>query len=224
MGRFFASFEQAWEFCLHREEDLEDFFALFPDDDAFLLGWLLQMDAALVPAMQEVKRSFSHLDWITPQPDHFLHTWLGGVALAPQLPSPGEIEIALERAERAWEGFPSFDISYKRVNCFHRAVVVEVEGNGARNLVEKLVEADYWDNLPISGALARVQMETFLPHVTIGTVKRPNDPEPLRRALTPLRDAHLGRQRVSEATLCIAPASRRTILDPWRAVASVGFR
>lgn len=37
MGRFFTSFDEAWEFFVDRETDLEDFFARFPLDDHFLL-------------------------------------------------------------------------------------------------------------------------------------------------------------------------------------------
>lgn len=223
MGRFFTSFEEAWQFFLERQEDLEDFFAPFPQEDRFLLGWLLRLDDALVPAAQEAQETFAHLDWIAPQPDHFLHTWLGGVAFAPRRPAADEITVAVERAQRAWRGSGAFDVSYRRINCFHSAVVVEVEGDGPRNLVGKLVEANYWSELPIEGATTGVQTDTLLPHLTIGTVNRPSEPAPLKRALVPMREAVLGRQRVSEALLCVIPASRTTILDPWEVVGSVAF-
>jgi hypothetical protein len=114
-------------------------------------------------------------------------------------------------------------VSYCRAACFHTAVVIEVEGEGPVRIVGKLVESSYWNELPIEGAISGVEMETFLPHLTIGTVNRPSDPGPLREALTPLREVELGQQQIRQATLCVVPASRTTILDPWEVVGSVAF-
>jgi hypothetical protein len=158
MGRLFTSFDEAWQFFLNRQEELEDFFASFPEAGTFLLGWLLQLDDALVPAVQQAQAAFARLDGITPQPDHFLHTGLGGVSLGPRRPTPEEIRAALEQAERAWASTEAFDVAYGRINCFHSAVVVEVEGDGPRTLVSKLVESAYWNELPIEDALAAVPM------------------------------------------------------------------
>jgi 2'-5' RNA ligase len=117
----------------------------------------------------------------------------------------------------------AFDVSYRRLTCFHSAVVVEVEGGGPRALVTRLVDSGYWQELPTEGAMRPVPLETFLPHMTLGVVNRPSDPAPLREALVQLRGAELGRQRVEEATLCLMPASRTTILEPWDVVGSVPF-
>lgn len=221
MRRLFTSFDEAWRFFLNRKEKLADFFAPFPQEETFLLGWLIQLDDALVPAVQQAKDALLQFDWITPQPDHFLHTWLGGVALAPRRPTRDEIGFALERAERAWATADGFNVSYGPINCFHSAIVVEVEGDGPRTLVSKLIETGYWNDLPIEGALPGVPIETFLAHLTIGTVKKPSDPAPLRDVLARLREARLGRQRITRASLCVIPASRTTILDPWEVVGSV---
>jgi hypothetical protein len=78
MDRLFASFNAAWRFFLDRREDLDDFFASFPERDHIVLAWLLQLDAGLVPAVRRTQAAFSHLDWITPQPGHFLHVSLVG--------------------------------------------------------------------------------------------------------------------------------------------------
>jgi len=156
-------------------------------------------------------------------PDHFLHTWIGGVALAPRRPTREAIDVAVGRAQRAWAGAESYEVSYRRVNCFHSAVVVEVGDGGPRALAADLVESRYWRELSIEGAMQGVQLETFLPHLTIGVVNTPSEPTPLRKVLVPLRDVELGRQRIEEARLCLIPASRTTILDRWEVVGSVSF-
>jgi hypothetical protein len=213
VGRFFTSFDEAWEFFVDRETDLEDFFARFPLDDHFLLGWLLPLDPRLRPAATNVQRSFSHLEWITRPPEHFLHVWLSIVSFATHRPTADEIGSAVEAAERAWSGIAPFDLKYPRINCFHDGVVAEAEGDGPRSLVSRLVEAG------ISG----VQLDTFLPHLTLGTFNAPNDPTPLREVLMPRRKTHVGDQHVATATLCLMPASRTTILEPWEVVGSVAF-
>jgi hypothetical protein len=88
--------------------------------------------------------------------------------------------------------------------------------DGPPRLVERLVDSDYWSKVPVEGALPEVYIETYLPHLTIGIMKGENDPAPLREALIPLRDLGLGKHRVSEARLCLIPASRTTILNPWK--------
>lgn len=213
MGRFFTGFDEAWKFFVERDHDLEDFFAAFPLDDHFLLGWLLQLDPRLVPAAKDIQRSFSHLDWITPLPEHFFHVWLGTVAFALRRPTEDEVASVVERTERAWEDIQPFDLRYPRINCFHDAVVAETESDGPRRLVSRLVEAR------ISG----VQLDTFLPHLTLGTFNAPNDPTPLREVLMPRRQAEVGDQHVATAMLCLMPASRMTILEPWEVVGSVAF-
>ena len=89
MGRFFTSFDEAWRFFLDRQEYLEDFFATFREQDSSLLGWLLRLDDDLLPAVQTARQAFSHFDWITPVPDHFLHTWIGAVSLGSRVPLGG---------------------------------------------------------------------------------------------------------------------------------------
>jgi 2'-5' RNA ligase len=223
VGRFFTSFDEAWEFFLDRDEELEDFFAQFPEEETFLLGWLLRPGDAVVQAVAEVQRSFAQLDWIIAVPDHFLHAWIAGIALARRRPLSDEVRVALERAQRAWAGATPFVVSYRRVNCFHSAVVVEVEEAGPRALAAALVDNAYWQDLPIEGAMQSLPLETFLPHVTVGVVRTPTEPTALREALVPLRDVDLGREHMSEAELCVIPASRTTLLDPWGVVGSVRF-
>lgn len=223
MPQLFTSFEEAWGFFLDRRDPLEDFFEQFPEEDLFLLGWLIRFDQQLIPAVRDVQAAFSHLEWVVPQPAHFLHAWLGGGAFLRQRPTAQEVASAVQQAERSWKETSGFDATYHRINCFHTAVVVEVEGEGPRLLVEKLVEDDYWGKVQIEGALPlpRMRMETYLPHVTIGSLKGANDPGLLREALIPLRESKLGSLRMGEASLCLMPASRTTILSPWEVVGSI---
>jgi hypothetical protein len=223
VGRFFTSFDEAWRYFVAREEPLESFFAEFPDGESYVVTWLLSFDKALGPRVRAVQESFAPLDWITPQPEHFLHTSVAAVAVSDRRPTNEEIGVAVERARQAWAAVEPFEVEYRRVNCFHDAVVVEVFGGGPRALVSGLVQSGYWDGLPIDGAVAEVDPELFLAHVTIGLVNEPHDPSPLREVLVPIRDAELGSQAIHEAALCIVPASRTTILTPWDVVARVRF-
>lgn len=223
MGRFFTSFDEAWEDFLDRKEPLESFFAEFPDGESYIVTWLLPFDEALVPRVRAVQESFAPLDWITLQPEHFLHTSVAAVAASGRRPTSDEIGVAVDRARQAWTGVEPFDVHYGNVNCFHDAVVVEVAGEGPHTLVSRLVEGGYWDALPIDGATAAADPELFLAHLTIGLVNEPHDPSPLREVLVPIREAELGSQAVHEAALCIVPASRTTILTPWDVVATVRF-
>jgi hypothetical protein len=213
MGRFFTSFDEAWEFFLTRETPLEDFFARFPLDEQCALGWLLPLEPTLRPAANDLQGSFAQLDWVTPFRETFFHVWLSDVPLAGHRPTATEIAFAVERAEEAWAGVEPFDLRYARINCFHDGVVVEVEGDGPRRLVRQLVEA----------GSSRVPLDTFLPHLTLGVFNTPHEPAPLRQVLVPRAETALGEQRVSEAILCVVPASRTTILDPWEVVGSVVF-
>ena len=189
-----------------------------------MLAWLIRFDQSLVPAVREVQAAFSRLEWIVPQPSYFLHISLGGVAFGRRRPTGQEIASALERARRVWASASGFEVTYRRINCFHNAVVAEVEGDGPRLLVEKLVEDNYWGNVQVDAPLAAVRLETYLPHLTIGSIKGANDPGLLKEVLIPLRDQELGKQRVTEASLCLIPASRTTILSPWEVVGSVALK
>lgn len=203
MGRFFTSFDEAWQFFLDRDDELEDFFARLPEQESFFLGWLIRFDQALGQAAREAQRLLSHLDWITPVPVPVLHTSLAGVSFSAQPPARDEIDAVVERAAQAWREVEPFEVGYERITCFHDAVVAEVSGNGPRALVERLVESD------------PARLDTYLPHVTLGVFNRPHGPAPLRAALAPLRNRSLGAQVVGEATLCLIRLSRSPILPPW---------
>ena len=89
------------------------------------------------------------------------------------------------------------DLEYARVGCFHTAVVAEVEAPALRAL----------DPVP-----------TFLPHMTLAVVRRPEAPDELRRVLEPLRDNSFGSQRVEELLRIHVELSRERGLQPWTVV------
>ena len=91
------------------------------------------------------------------------------------------------------------------MNCFHSAVVVEVEAPQLHNFV----------------AGTRVDSATFLPHMTIGVTREEHDPEDLRRALLPLRNARLGVGEVTEVKHIRFPAAQTTLLRPWSVIQTV---
>jgi 2'-5' RNA ligase len=214
VGRYFATFEEAWSFFLTRDEPLEEFFGQLPDHESYILCWLLPFERSLVARIRMAQGTFAALKWIAPQPEHFLHTSIAAVAVSRRPPTGGEIAAAVEAARRAWSGMQPFAVHYRRVNCFHDAVVVEVSGDGPKTLVERLVG---------ERAVDTVDPDVFLPHVTIGAFSERGDASALREALKPIRDLDVGVQHICEATLCLVPASRGTILSPWETVGRVQF-
>ena len=144
MGRFFTSFDEAWQFFLHRDNALEDFFDAFPEEKNVVLAWLLRLDPNLGDAVARVQGALSHLDWVTPLRPDFLHVALSIVAR----------DDAVGEAQRAWADVRPFDLHIRRINCFHDAVVAETDDECPRELVTRLVEAsavcDSTPSFPIS--------------------------------------------------------------------------
>jgi len=166
LGRLFDSYDEAWTYFLAREEPLESFFAALPEDESAELElWVVEPPAAVKAAVARVQDAFAHLEWIAPVPAHFLHIGLG--------------------VERPATGRP-IEIDYRRVNCFHEAVVVEAHA-------------------PLPG----------LPHLSVGYVREPRDADELRRALVPLRDESFGRATATEALHVRVPAARATVTQSW---------
>jgi hypothetical protein len=189
VGRFFTSFDEAWQYFLGRAE-LEWFFGDFPQDEAFVAeGWVFVPPSEIKQAAQELQGAFASLEWLAPVPEHFLHVWLGGATSAGGWPHELRNTVA-------------FDALYQRVNCFHSAVVVEVEAPQLRELI----------------AGTQVDASTFLPHMTIGVTREEHDPRELRTALLPLRNAELGGGQVTELTRIRFPAAQTTLLQPWTVI------
>jgi len=128
-------------------------------------------------AALRVQGELEPLEFLELVPHHFLH-----VAVPPA-------------AVRAF-GKP-INLEYSRVNCFHTAVVAEVDAPALQAL----------DPAP-----------TFLPHMTLAVVRRPEPPQELRSVLEPLRDTSFGRQRVDELLRIHVELSRERGLQPWAVV------
>lgn len=195
MSVFFTSFDEAWGFFVRRTEPLEVFYEDFSEDeDSYLEGWVVEPPPPVKTAAAEVQARLSHLDWLVPVPDHFLHIWIGSVERI------GDVW-------KRWKDIEPFSVEYTRINCFHSAVVVEVEG-AARLLVE---------GTPNDGP-------SFLPHMTLAVTREPGTPSELREALLPLRESVREAQIVAEAKHVRFPAARTTLFRPWTVQRLVSFR
>jgi len=191
--RLFTSFDEAWEYFLGRTEPLERFFGQFPEDEDFVAeGWVVVPPLEIKQAARELQRALAALEWLALVPEHFLHVWLGGASLTGGRP-------------RELRHSGAFDAVYRRVNCFHSAVVVEVEAPRLRNLI----------------AGTQVDPSTFLPHMTIGVTREEHDPVELRTALLPLRNVELGVGGVTELTRIRFPAAQTTLLQRWAVVGTI---
>ena len=181
MGRFFTSFDEAWSAFLQREEPLEDFYAPFPDEpDATVDAWLLVPGPAVTRAALDLQRAFANLPWLVMIPEHFLHVSL--------------------RDDVDWTQAPPLTLRYARVNCFHDAVVAEVQCDELRRFVGD----------PL-----------FLPHLSVAYVAEPREPGAVREALVGVRDSVLGEETASEVLRCRVPVSKATLLQPWQVLERV---
>jgi hypothetical protein len=193
MGDFFTSFDQAWEFFLRRTEPLEWFYGQFPDDEEFVAeAWIVEPPPEVKQAALNLQGIFAGLDWLAPIPEHFLHVALGGAR-------------GLGTKPQELRNSGSFEAVYRRVNCFHSAVVVEVEAPPLRRFL----------------AGTDVDTATFLPHMTIGITRNEHDPQDLRRALLPVRNSEVGVSEVTEVKRIRFPAAQTTLLRPWSIVETV---
>ena len=178
MGEFFRSYEEAWGDFLGREKPLESFWDFLPDEpDATALCWLIIPPSDVKERVRDVQASFSALDWVAAVPDDFLHV------SAPS--SAGE-----------WGSVPPFTLTYRCVNCFHDAAIVEAH----------------------AGPGAPFPPAPFLPHLSIGYFRRTERPERLRNALVPHRDVDLGSGLVDEVLVCDVPIGKSRFFEPWQVV------
>jgi hypothetical protein len=196
VGEFFTSFEDAWTHFTGRSDPLEDFFADFPEDrSAYFEGWMVEPTQPIKDGAVEIQRELARFDWLVPIPPHFLHVAIG-------------LREHIGDAWRGWQEIEPFSATYARVCCFHSAVVVEVEGNGMRRLVDGTP-----NDLP-----------TFLPHMTVAVVREPRPPDELLEVLGGLRESILGEQIVREAKRVRFPAARTTLFQPWTVEQVVSLR
>jgi hypothetical protein len=130
-------------------------------------------------AALEIQRSFDTLDWVAPLPPDFLH-------------------VSAPSRAAEWGSVAPFTITYRHVNCFHDAAIVEAHAEGG----------------PFPPT-------PFLPHMSVGYFRRAEAPDALRDALVPLRDVELGAGVVDEVLACDVPIAKTRFFEPWRVVESV---
>jgi 2'-5' RNA ligase len=172
VSELFESFDEAWTYFLVRDEPLEDFFAGFPAEEFEGEAWVIEPPADVKAAAAELQRPLAQFDWLKLVPSHFLHVALPG--------APSKVTVP--------------ELEYRRVTCFHVAVVVEVDAPALKR---------------------QFPHKTFLPHLTLAVTTRPADPHELRDILRPLREAYLGEQTVTEALHVSFAFSRERLFQPW---------
>ena len=190
MGEWFTSFDDAWTHFLARREPLESFFAQFEDEpaNATAEGWLIVPPPEVKREALRVQGVLEDVPGLELVPHHFLHVWIRGTSHGPD---PNEL------AQLA-----PFELDYRRLTCFHNAVVVEAA----------------------SEAFDRVSAPpTFLPHMTVAVVRGTPDPEPVRDAVVPLRDVVVGNDVVRQLVRVRFPASATTVLQPWTVCDALGL-
>jgi hypothetical protein len=189
VGEWFTSFDDAWASFLARSEPLEPFFDEFPEDPSSLAeGWLIVPPPEIKHEALRRQAELEDIPGIVAVPEHFFHVWL--------------------RAEHGPDLEPLFELgpfslSLPRLNCFHTAVVVEVDSPG----LERLDAPD-----------------TFLPHLSLAYVGTPLAAEPVREAVVPFRELSLGTFIVDELVRVRLPAGRTTVLQPWTVVERASLR
>jgi hypothetical protein len=164
VGELYESFDDAWADFLARDDYLEDFFS---DDELDVDTWWVVPSPAIKRAALLVQSELEHFDFLTLMPHDWLHVTV-----------PGPVTPA--------------HLTFARVNCFPKAVVVEVRG------------------LPGDG--------TFLPHLTLALVTRAAAPHELRAVLERLRDTELGEQDATETIRVQHPLSRERLFEPYTVV------
>jgi hypothetical protein len=208
MGEFFTSFAASWQYFLQRREPLEVFTDQFPESPGVLAGWYIAFDPALGPAMEDLQHALRPVAWLQPYPVAVQHIWLGSIAWGTSWPSE-EVDGWLAHGREVLRGLQPFDVTYPRLNCFHNAVVAEVEDERAQlgELARRLGPGE--------------NPAAFLPHLAVALPTEAGDPQELRDALVPLRETSLGRQVVETIRLGLVPLSRHDVLQPWTVAGAV---
>jgi hypothetical protein len=189
VGEQFTSFDDAWSSFLARTEPLEPFFDEFPEDPSSLAeGWLIVPPPEIRHEAMRLQAELEGIPGIVAVPEHFFHVWLRGE-------DGPDLESLLELGP--------FSLSLARLNCFHTAVVAEVDSEGLGRL-----------DAP----------DTFLPHLSLAYVRGPLAAEPVREALVPFRELSLGTFIVDELVRVRLPAGRKTVLQPWTVVERASLR
>jgi hypothetical protein len=189
VGEWFTSFDDAWSSFLARSEPLEPFFDEFPEDPSSLAeGWLIVPPPEIKHEAMRLQAELEDIAGIVAVPEHFFHVWLRGE-------HGPDLEPLLELGP--------FSLSLARLNCFHTAVVAEVDSPG----LERLDTPD-----------------TFLPHLSVAYVGTPVAAQPVREAVVPFRELSLGTFIVDDLVRVRLPAGRTTVLQPWTVIERASLR
>ena len=151
-----------------------------------------------------VSRRLPRRDWLRVLDRHFLHV---AIALRGRMDDI-DVDAELARGATALAGVPAFVARFPRLNCFHTAVVAEAEPRDAFVELGRRLDPG-------------VDETTELPHLTLAVFTRATAAAELRGALVATRETSLGELLVDEVQLVSVPASRRTILSPWRPLGRV---
>jgi 2'-5' RNA ligase len=190
----FGTHAEAWEHFGRREAPLRAILDLLSDDPrATLTVWLVPVDERLRPPIAAVQEAMAGIPFLRRIPDHFLHVTVAGS------------EHARPDAGAALAGLEPFPIRVARTGAFAEAVIAEVEGDGLREAARRL----------------GTPPETYVPHVSLAYTWAPGPVEPVRAVVRRWRHHEIGEQLVDEILLCEVPASRTTLLQPWRVVERV---
>jgi len=189
VGEWFTSFDDAWSSFLARTEPLESFFDEFPEDPSSLAeGWVIVPPPEIKHEALRLQAELEGIPGLVAVPEHFFHVWLRDE-------HGPDLEPLLELGP--------FTLSLARLNCFHTAVVAEVESPG----LERLDAPD-----------------TFLPHLSLAYFRGPLPAQPVRDALVRFRERSLGTFIVDELVRVRLPAGRTTVLEPWTVVERASLR
>jgi 2'-5' RNA ligase len=198
IGKWFESYEEAWNYFLTRETPLEDFWSALPErDDSVLAGWLIEPPPQVKDAVRELLARLGKLERVGVVPEHFLHIWIHGVA---HDPAPGKVRELVDAAREIWAEEPSCEIVLRHANCFHDAAVVEAHTKGVPRLLAALDPS--------------ADLRVALPHMTVAYLQSPSVAS-MRHALKEFKGREFGSFQADNVRLCLIPIARSTFLRPW---------
>jgi 2'-5' RNA ligase len=199
IGKWFESYDEAWNYFLTRNTPLEDFWSGLPEPHGSILaGWLIEPPRDVKDAVRDLLARLGAVEGVEAVPGHFLHIWIHRVAHDPTLDQASELVNA---AREVWAEQLPCEIVLRRANCFHDAAVVEAHTEGVPRLLAALnPDAD---------------LRTALPHMTVGYLHSPSRSS-LQDVLEEFRGEEFGSFHADSVRLCLIPIARSTFLRPWR--------
>jgi 2'-5' RNA ligase len=198
IGKWFESYDEAWNYFLTREMPLEDFWPALPErDGSVLAGWLIEPPPQVKDAVRDLLARLGELERVAVVPEHFLHISIHGVA---HNPGPSRVRELLDEAREIWAEEPCCEIVLRHANCFHDAAVVEAHTEGVPRLLAALnPDAD---------------LRVALPHMTVAYLQSPSLVS-IRHALKEFRGREFGSFQADNVRLCLIPIARSTFPRPW---------